>query len=125
ARRARILGMHRRDRRDALALRDLAGERARQAVAPRTERRARDEHVGLDPVELGADRTRGLLATLADEVVPADQRGLDAGAVAQCRLEGATRADGAGLRRHAGMGLVLSADPAEDLVPVVTCWSPS
>src|SRR5206468_12631106 len=99
--------------------RDRAGARAGEAMTPRAEGRARDEHVGLAPIELGRDRTRGFFSTLADEVVAADQGRLDARAVAQRRLQQTTRPHGTGLHRHADVGLVLAADPAEELVHVV------
>src|SRR5882724_10238470 len=111
--------MHRGDRGDLVGLRDLADQRARQAVAAGAEGRAGDEQVGLEPNELGGDRTRGLVPALADEVVATDQRGLDARLVAERLLQGAARTDGAGLCRHADVGLILAADTTEELVHVV------
>src|SRR5262249_48307010 len=101
ARGARILRVHRRDRRDAPLLRDLAGERAGQAVAPRAERGTRHQHVGLESIELGADRARGFCLAFAGEVVAAHDGRLDARAVAQRLLEQPARADGARARRAA------------------------
>jgi len=46
--------MHCSDRRDAPALRDLAGQRACETIAPRAEGRARDKNIGLAPIELAA-----------------------------------------------------------------------
>jgi hypothetical protein len=111
--------MHRRDRRDAAALRDLAGQRAGQAVAPRAERRPGHQHVRLDAVELGADRACGFGLALAGEVVAAHDGRLDARAIAQRLLEKPAGADGAFAHRHAHVRLILAADAPEELVHVV------
>ena len=111
--------MHGGDRGDAPQAGDAARQRARQAVPAGGERRAGDQHVRFQAVELGADDACGVVRVVTGEVVTADDGRLDARAVAEGGFERAAGADGAGLHGDTDVGLVLAADAPEELVDVV------
>ena len=111
--------MHGGDRGDVPQAGDPARQRARQAVPAGGERRAGDQHVRFQAVELDADGACGVLRVVTGEIVTADDGRLDARAVAQCGFERAARTGGAGLDGDADVGLVLAADAPEELVDVM------
>jgi hypothetical protein len=111
--------VHRGDGDDAEVLRSDTDCPAPEAVATGGEGGTRDHNIGFDTLEVGPDGLPRLGLTLIDEVVAADDGGDDPTRITEDLLECAPRADRLAPGRHADIGLVLPADPGEELVDVV------
>jgi hypothetical protein len=115
----RVVRVHARDRGNAGRGGGAARHRGREAVAARAEGGARHEHVGPHRLERPADLRPRRRLLLGDVVVAADHGRDDAAGITERRLERAARPHRLGADRHAHVGLLLAADPGEELVQVV------